>query len=111
VFAVKTIPAPLIRTILVHYRAFNSDSVFVYSGPIPMTAPTHDKQTRIKVLETIFRECNHVDGTEWIEGRGLRSMSAELSGKGDQVIFLFTDGTIERWECKPLGWVQIEDTP
>lgn len=51
-------------------------------------APTEDK------LEIIFRQCNHVDNTEWIAGQKLRSMSV-----GDTVVL---DGKL--WKCSPVGW-------
>lgn len=48
-------------------------------------------------LEYIFRECNHVDGKEWIANQNLRSMCV-----GDTVEL---EGKI--WKCDPVGWTQI----
>jgi hypothetical protein len=85
------------KTILIHLKAFGSNQMFVYDGP---TLPLSGEQDK---LEVIFRECNHVDGNEWIAGKPYRSLSC-----GDDIIFL--DGnTVERFHCAPIGWNKIEE--
>lgn len=61
------------------------------------------------LLEIIFRECNHVDGTEWIANKKLRSMSV-----GDMVIVdKWTDDYEPddpvHWVCMMSGWKRLED--
>lgn len=94
---------PLVTTVLVHLRAFEqtSDVMFAYTGPL-----AQDKAGRESQLEVIFRQCNHVDETEWIAGRPYRSLSV-----GDHVILVLTDGTVERWEVLGMGWRRLENGP
>jgi hypothetical protein len=87
------------KTILVHYRAFDDDKMFIFTG-------ANDKSLSPKsdvhfLLDTIFRECNHVNGTEWIANKPLRSLSV-----GDEVIIIEGE-QISRYRCATVGWVII----
>jgi hypothetical protein len=88
------------KTILIHLKAFGSDQMFVFTG---FHGAIRCLANKIDVLEEIFRQCNHVDGNEWIAEKPYRSLSC-----GDDVIFL--DGnTVERFHCDPAGWSKIEE--
>ena len=89
------------KTILVHYRAFDDDQMFVFTG-------TNDKSLLPEsdvdfLLDSVFRECNHVDGTEWIAGKHLRSLSVD-----DEVIII-NDGEISRYRCARIGWEKLSN--
>jgi hypothetical protein len=73
----------------VAYKAFRSNDVFEFpSDLIPSGMDV------MNALEVVFRQCNHVDGTEWISGKRLRSMSVD-----DEVT---VDGTT--YVCAGFGW-------
>ena len=73
----------------VTYKAFRSNDVFEFpSDLIPSGI------TLLDTLEVVFRQCNHVDGTEWISGKRLRSMSVD-----DEVTI---DG--DTYICAGMGW-------
>lgn len=93
--------------IIVHYLAFNTNEAFSFPANFLPGESTNE------ILETIFRECNAMDGSEWIveetrqrlergERRGLRSMCA-----GDCVTLLQDDGTWEVWRCEEVGWKRM----
>jgi hypothetical protein len=87
------------KTILVHYRAFGDDKMFVFTGcdqagMLTMISGNSDGS----ILDIIYRECNHVDGTEWIARKPLRSLSV-----GDEVIIIDRD-LITRYRCAMVGW-------
>lgn len=94
--------------ILVHYNAFDSNQVFEF--PVELGCDT--MRAREEDLEVIFRQCNVVDGTEWIvaesrrriarKEKGLRSMSV-----GDVVTFVLNDGSWESYMCAGCGWEKI----
>ena len=54
------------------------------------------------LLEIIYRQCNHVDGTEWISNKKLRSMSC-----GDLVVIQFDDDQTVIWNCAGCGWERV----
>jgi hypothetical protein len=93
--------------ILVHYIAFDSNQVFEYNGGVGGAG-----LSRENLLEVIWRQCNVVDGTEWIVGeskrriktgqKGLRSMSV-----GDIVTFVSDSGSWESYLCAGMGWEKI----
>jgi hypothetical protein len=73
----------------VAYKAFRSTDVFEFpSDLIPNGMDVMD------ALEVVFRQCNHVDGSEWISGKRLRSMSVD-----DEVT---VDGNT--YVCAGFGW-------
>lgn len=88
--------------ILIHYVAFQSNQAFEYTGPVG------DSASFLDLLELIFRQCNVVDGTEWVVQESARRMAAKQKGLrsmnvGDIVTFI--DGT--KWEsylCAGVGW-------
>jgi len=90
--------------ILVHYLAFNSNQAFEYTAN-PVTKSTEH------LLEFIFRDCNVVDGSEWVVReskrrieageRGLRSMSV-----GD-IVTLIDEDRIESYLCAGIGWTKL----
>lgn len=51
------------------------------------------------ILDHIFRQCNHVDGTEWISTSGIKARSLSC---GDVVEF---DGRF--FLCESIGWGEI----
>lgn len=51
------------------------------------------------VLDHVFRECNHVNGNEWIDGKELRSLSV-----GDMVEI---NGTL--YVCCNVGWKRLRE--
>lgn len=93
------------KTILVHYNAFNSNQVFQFPASLFVGETVEAR------LESVFRQCNVVDGAEWISGesarriringRGLRSMSA-----GDSVTII-NGNDWETWSCEGCGWKLI----
>lgn len=54
------------------------------------------------ILNFIFRECNHVDGNEWIASQKLRSMS-----QNDLIILAYPTGKVEVWMIAAIGFTQI----
>lgn len=94
------------KAILVHYRAFGSDVVFEFTAERSGGLPVADET----LLEWVFRECNHVDGEEWIstdpvaQYQRLRSMSV-----GDEVMLLGEDGEVRRWRVAGCGWERVAE--
>ena len=95
--------------ILIHYVAFQTNRVFEFTSDanVPISSNIED------VLEFIFRQCNVVDGDEWIslENRRLiqsgstqllRSMYAD-----DVVIFIKDNGQFSAHRCGSIGWEKI----
>lgn len=90
--------------LIVHYNAFNSNQAFQFPFP------ENEKDTT-DLLESVFRQCNVVDGSEWIVQeshrrikagqKGLRSMSV-----GDSVTLVRENGW-ETWLCAGIGWEKI----
>lgn len=101
--------------IIVHYLAFHSDQAFEFPTDLLNEPPTPLPPARntMDILEAVFRQCNVVDGTEWIveESRrrisrgdkGLRSMSV-----GDIVTFFYDGGKWESYLCEGCGWKVID---
>jgi hypothetical protein len=75
----------------VAYKAFRSNDTFEFpSDLIPSGI------TLLDTLDFVFRQCNHVDGTEWIANKRLRSMSVEDEVSIDGNTFI----------CANVGWVK-----
>lgn len=94
------------KTIIVQYRAFGSDIAFEFTAnPNALLGVPVER-----VLEWIFRECNHVDDSEWISQDpvarklGLRSMSV-----GDEVILVNDDSTVARYRVAGVGFEEIRN--
>jgi hypothetical protein len=49
------------------------------------------------LLETIFRQANHVDGYEWIAGKKMRSLSVGDMVKLDNDLYV----------CARVGWKKV----
>jgi len=78
--------------ITIAYKSFGSTDIFNFpSDLIPAGMEVED------ALEVVFRECNHVDGTEWIANKKLRSMSV-----GDEVN---VDGVA--YVCAAFSWEKL----
>lgn len=73
----------------------DKDTVSFY---VPAVSPTAEAQ---EILETVFRQFNHVDGSEHIAKLPIRSMCI-----GDIVAFM--DGG-RKFICEPMGWKQVSD--
>jgi hypothetical protein len=73
----------------VTYKAFRCNDAFEFPGDL-----IPDGMDVMDALEVVFRQCNHVDGTEWISGSGRRSMCVD-----DEVTI---DGTT--YVCAGFGW-------
>jgi hypothetical protein len=84
------------RKILIQYLAFNDNKLFEFDDNKIQELPLNTKHEDL--LDFIYRQCNVVDGTEWISqrGRGYRSMSV-----GDVIIIL--DGIPPRISTFDLG--------
>ena len=54
------------------------------------------------ILDTVFRQCNHVDGKEWIEGEELRSMSV-----GDEIL-LIEGSLVEKYLVAGCGFTRLQ---
>lgn len=97
-------------TVLVHYLAFRSNVVFQFTGEgfLREGVGFSDLATS-DLLEFVFRQCNHVDDTEWIskdpvaQAMRLRSLSV-----GD-VVMIVKGGTVTRYLCEGCGWTTIQD--
>jgi hypothetical protein len=79
--------------ITVTYKAFGSTDVStdVFNFPSELIP---DGMSVYDALEVVFRQCNHVDGTEWIEGKKLRSLSVDDQVNIDGVTYV----------CAGFGW-------
>lgn len=88
------------KLILVRYLAFGSNLQFVFDGNVAETIGEFDDAD---ILERVFRQCNHVDGTEWIAGKPLRSMSV-----GDLVTLIDTSADLteqaREYQVAGCGW-------
>lgn len=83
------------KVIIIYPQEFKEPIVFEF----PLGKFGWDEyKTPTEILEYIFRQCNHVDGSEWIQNKGLRSFSV-----GDMVVL---NGQI--WVCCGAGWKEIE---
>lgn len=58
-----------------------------------------------EVLEHIFRQCNAVDGTEWISQPEQRALKLRSMSVGDLVVL----PTRRLYLCKPQGWELVTD--
>lgn len=57
------------------------------------------------VLEHIFRQCNGVDGTEWISQPEQRKLKLRSMSVGDLVVL----PTKRLYLCKSSGWELVQD--
>lgn len=98
-------PFPTLVITCVHYVAFSDDRQVVVPGRI--YGQGKDRvPTVLDALEVLFRQLNHVDGTELISDPEfkqnhphLRSMSV-----GDRVTFRGPGGWVREFVCKGCGW-------
>jgi hypothetical protein len=89
------------KLILLHLLAFGSDTLAVMDCPHCLERlGTMETEA---LLEEVFRQANHVDNTEWIANKKLRSLSV-----GD-VVILVIDNKVERWLVVGVGFEKIED--
>lgn len=105
------------RKILVQYLAFDDNKLFEFDHPKVQELPLNTKHEDL--LEFVYRECNVVDGNEWIsdsnknKGTKYRSMSV-----GDIVIILdgipprvstFDCGhmTASVFQVQGMGWKKL----
>lgn len=86
--------------ILVKYVAFNSNDVFECTSKKALDA-LNNGVSHMDVLEVVFRECNYVDGSEWIADKKLRSMCV------DDVVTLIENGAANSYVCAGIGWEKI----
>lgn len=89
--------------VIIRYLAFGTNRVFSCDAPKVIQSIQNGGSTE-SVLELIFRECNHVDRTEWVTNKSLRSMSV-----GDEVI-IFNGEQMRRFSCEVIGWKEILST-
>jgi hypothetical protein len=94
--------------ILIHYNAFPSDGNPVFEFPSELVAGA----TVDEALEIIFRQCNVVDGTEWITSENKRRISRKEKGLrsmcvDDVVVFWHDNGDWEAHRCAGCGWKLI----
>jgi hypothetical protein len=57
-----------------------------------------------QVLDQVFRQCNHVDGTEWISNSGYRSMMV-----GDLITIVDPDTGIRIFQVEAIGWKKLTE--
>lgn len=92
--------------VLVHYKAFGSNQMFNFNCE-PDNSVSLSDFCESDLLEFIFRQCNHVDGTEWIANKNLRSMSV-----GDEVVLIRSDKQpVERRRVAAIGWEHVSNIP
>lgn len=63
-----------------------------------------------QALEFIFRQCNRVDGTEWISSEEFQdcySFPVRSLSVGDVVRFIGSGGFRACYVCESLGWQEI----
>jgi hypothetical protein len=88
-------------SVLVHLLAFGSDTLFAFDGEDRLRAGIGFADlTESDLLEFVFRQCSHVDGSEWIEGHSLRSLSV-----GD-VVIVMRGNEVSRYRCEGCGWTR-----
>lgn len=95
------------RIVIVHYKAFRSDTLFQFTHESVIDPDV----TNLELLEIAFRQCNHVDGNEWISldpyARTLRLRSMSV---GDEITFIEA-AKVTRYRCEGCGWQQITQEP
>ena len=86
-------------TTVIYPNQFAPPTIFEF----PLNKYWQNKGANDNFLEVIYRQCNHVDGSEWIGGQKLRSMSV-----GDMVLAT-NQATDERklYFCDTWGWREI----
>lgn len=82
--------------VCVIYPADTKKDKDVYNFYVPAVEETASAQ---EILEVVFRQFNHVDGSEHIAKLSIRSMCI-----GD--IVSFVEG---HFICEPMGWTQVSD--
>jgi hypothetical protein len=91
--------------VLVHLLAFGSNTLFAFTGEDKLRQGVGlSDLAETDLLEFVFRQCNHVDGSEWIEGRPLRSLSV-----GDVVIVIRKGSEVSRYRCDGCGWSRFSE--
>lgn len=95
-------PFPTLTITHVYYRAFGSDDHFTVPDRIYGSGADR-VQTIEEALEVVFRQCNHVDGTELISESHYRALRLRSMSVGDHVRIrgLHFDKT---YICEPCGW-------
>jgi hypothetical protein len=105
---------PALVITVVNYLASDADVRSIWPRPNPSYCVPHrvyrlEDGTRVTdvqaALEIVFRQCNHVDGSELISGpeyEGYRSLSV-----GDVVTFCGPGGWLRVFVCEGLGWTEI----
>jgi len=92
-------------SVFVDYKAFGSNLSFVFTGENFLSHNQRfDNLTDEEVLEFVFRQCNHVDGDEWIsQNEQARSMRLRSMSVGD-IVSIARDRSLTRYTCEPIGW-------
>ena len=90
------------KALVIYPRQFEETQVFDF----PVDDFNTENMDVDSILDLIFRQCNHVDGNEWIEGKKLRSMSV-----GDMVKLTFDLGylgeRVDLFCCQNIGWKKL----
>ena len=89
----------LVMTILVTHKnaPLRPDQTFVFDKDMDTTILTTND-----ILDTVFRQCNHVDNTEWIASKKLRSMSV-----GDEIL-LVEGSLVEKYLVAGCGFHRLQ---
>jgi hypothetical protein len=95
-------PFPALVITHVYYRAFDCDSEFSVPNRIYGFGPER-VQTIEEALEVVFRQCNHVDGTELISQPEYRALRLRSMSVGDQV-HIRGLGFNRTYVCEGCGW-------
>jgi len=93
------------KLIVISYLVFGDNFSFVYDNLSATNFVGHVEDEVL--LESIFRDTNHVDGTEWIAGKPLRSLSV-----GDVVTIIDSELPVQKqvraYRVEGIGWKKLE---
>ena len=84
------------------YQTSACENPLVVEFPIHDFISIHENASVRRILETIYRQMNHVDGSEWVAQKQMRSMSV-----GDMVVIAWNPYMVGVWLCKWMGWEKI----
>jgi len=93
--------------ILVQYLAFGSNRLFEFTAR-PEGLDVREMEIG-ELLEYVFRQCNHVDETEWISRDPYASTLRLRSMSAGDVVVIIDGGKVSRFLCAPSGWEPVQD--
>ena len=84
------------KPVLVVYNDGQFTEPITFRFPVPYGVQLFEP---VGILEYIYRECNHVNGNEWISKPEQQKMFLRSMSVGDMVMM---DGDL--WICATCGW-------